>query len=114
MYILSHAKDQNVFYPSVESIIEYAQEEAKEEKTNQEDKPNVEVCEKLLAEVDNLYEAHEQVSKYLKFISFHCCLSLQTLFFYTLLFRCSTVKLGLTNTSKFNPAENFELPPFID
>lgn len=63
----SYAKDQNVFYPSVESIIEYAKDAENEEKANQEEKPNIEVCEKLLAEVDNLYEAHEQVSTVLVF-----------------------------------------------
>lgn len=63
--MFSYAKDQNVFYPSVEAIIEYAQEAEKEEKAELDEKPNIEVCEKLLAEVDNLYEAHDQVRKLL-------------------------------------------------
>lgn len=62
IYTFSYAKDQNVFYPSVETIIEYAQEAEKEEKAELDEKPNIEVCEKLLEDVDNLYEAHDQVN----------------------------------------------------
>ncbi|KAG5883732.1 hypothetical protein JTB14_024233 [Gonioctena quinquepunctata] len=68
LYIKSCARDQTVIFPSIETMIEYAKlkqgemnEEMNEIKNKTEE--DITTCRKLLNEVDNLYEAHDQDRK---------------------------------------------------
>ncbi|CAH1990801.1 unnamed protein product [Acanthoscelides obtectus] len=61
LQIKSYAADQQILYPSVEMMINHAHET--ESGKEMEEYPDVQQCKRLLAEMDNLYEAHDQDRK---------------------------------------------------
>ncbi|KAJ8947735.1 hypothetical protein NQ318_017997 [Aromia moschata] len=57
--IQSYAKDQTFLFPSLETMVSCA----KETETDDDsvgDYPDIQICKKLISEVDSLYEAHDQ------------------------------------------------------
>ncbi|KAJ8980774.1 hypothetical protein NQ317_016025 [Molorchus minor] len=58
--INSYSKDQTILFPSVDSMISYAEGV---ERDLYGDYPDIQMCKKLISEMDSLYEAHDQDRK---------------------------------------------------
>ncbi|KAJ8946954.1 hypothetical protein NQ314_008755 [Rhamnusium bicolor] len=58
--IKSYAKDQTILFPNTDTMINYAKETEREPDG---EVPDIQLCRKLIAEIDNLYEAHDQDRK---------------------------------------------------
>ncbi|XP_023030262.1 phosphatidylinositol 3-kinase 92E [Leptinotarsa decemlineata] len=65
LFIKSRPRDQSIIFPSIETMIDYANFKKEDPEGEMSEKTEEEIanCRKLLNEVDNLYEAHDQDRK---------------------------------------------------